>query len=291
MGSGRPRCAAASSSLRQNSAVRPGWRRAVGGALVVLVLLAAVAAGAAAGGGAGASPPSPARVYQALADAATVLLVALGVLTFAVLAWVLWSPPRAGRTPQGRPFMLRTLLFAAVLVAVAARVRLQALQRQTAAGALGHRGHAAGGAAGLLPEDVAGYAAGLVLLAVLAVLGWWRWRRTRPTSPPRPEEVLESVDAAVAELASARDPREAVVRAYAVMERAFANRGLGRRRPEAPAEYLERLLAAYPATGAACRSLTSLYHHARFSHHGVGDEMRTAAERELQSIRLVMKSV
>jgi hypothetical protein len=97
----------------------------------------------------------------------------------------------------------------------------------------------------------------------------WRPRRRRsgeapPTEPtvvePSPSEAdaevaRRALDAALAPLREPAEPREAVIEAYARMEEVLASRELGRRIPEAPREYLTRVLREQ---GMPERSLTTL---------------------------------
>ena len=86
------------------------------------------------------------------------------------------------------------------------------------------------------------------------------------------------------ELRAERDPRMAVVRAYAAMERILSQRGLGRRRHEAPFEYLERTLAVGSLPVQAATELTELFELARFSDHLIARSLRDQAIQALEDI-------
>jgi Domain of unknown function (DUF4129) len=80
------------------------------------------------------------------------------------------------------------------------------------------------------------------------------------------------------------DPRRAVIGAYALMDRVMADRALGRRRPEAPLEYLGRMTAAGYARITALGRLTRLYARARFSTHPVDRGMQDEAVDAVEAI-------
>jgi hypothetical protein len=90
--------------------------------------------------------------------------------------------------------------------------------------------------------------------------------------------------AALDELRAERDPRLAVVHAYAAMERVLSQRGLGRNPHEAPFEYLERALTAGGAPAQAALELTELFELARFSEHTIGPSLRDEALQALETI-------
>ena len=125
--------------------------------------------------------------------------------------------------------------------------------------------------------------AGLLGAAVVLVPQLMRWRPRRPHLPwrrrqlghngapavtepavvePSPadaeadaEAARDMLDAALEPLREPTDARAAVIEAYARMEQVLASRELGRRTPEAPREYLTRVLHRQ---GMPERSLTSL---------------------------------
>jgi Domain of unknown function (DUF4129) len=130
-------------------------------------------------------------------------------------------------------------------------------------------------------------------------LGGLRWRRRarkpRATGPPRivpgdePEVAREAVDAALASLLrDATDPRAAVIEAYVRMERVLAERELGRRTPEAPREYLGRVMREQGMPEASLTTLTALFEEARFSRHPIPESAPRRAARELQNARAAL---
>jgi hypothetical protein len=119
---------------------------------------------------------------------------------------------------------------------------------------------------------------GLLLLgAGLFVLA----RRRRPAAPPPSEPVAEAVvavlDDTLDDLRDERDPRRAVIAAYARMEDVMAAHGLARRPAETPYEYLARVLTDLRASESSAKRLTDLFEWAKFSTHDVTERMRLEA--------------
>jgi hypothetical protein len=130
---------------------------------------------------------------------------------------------------------------------------------------------------------------GVVSASVLLVPELRRWARARrerrtvlaargPTvgeatgadEPPDEADVLQrAIDAASAPLRDPAEPRAAVIEAYARMEQVLAERELGRRAPEAPREYLARVLHERGAPQQSLATITSLFEEARYSHHPI----------------------
>jgi hypothetical protein len=88
------------------------------------------------------------------------------------------------------------------------------------------------------------------------------------------------------DLRSERDPRRAVIAAYARMERTLASAGFPRSVAEAPLEYLGRILRDLLHTSAdAVSKLTALFERAKFSHHEIHAGMKDEAIDALVSVR------
>jgi Domain of unknown function (DUF4129) len=133
--------------------------------------------------------------------------------------------------------------------------------------------------------------------------GWrWRWRRRAWTvrdEPPTTEPALvvhdneadvarDAVEAALVSLREPADPRAAVIEAYARMEHVLAERELGRRTPEAPREYLRRVMREQGMPAESLTTLTALFEEARFSRHPIPESAPRHATRELQTARAVL---
>jgi hypothetical protein len=138
-------------------------------------------------------------------------------------------------------------------------------------------------------------AMGVLIVRALPSLG--PLRRRRATREPEPDEapaagaVSEGEDADVAQraveaalepLRDPADPRAAVIAAYARMERVLAERELGRRAPEAPREYLTRVLGERGMPERSLITLTDMFEEARFSRHRIPDSAPGRARGELE---------
>ena len=107
-----------------------------------------------------------------------------------------------------------------------------------------------------------------------------------PDLPEDPAEAVAAIlDDTLQDLYDERDPRRAVVAAYARMERALAAHGLPREQSEAPAEYLERTLEELSASASSASRLTHLFEWARFSAHPVEPGMKAEAIQALEAVR------
>ena len=107
---------------------------------------------------------------------------------------------------------------------------------------------------------------------------------------PTPAEVAAELSAVLDEslddLLAERDPRRAVIAAYARMERTLARAGLPRSVAEAPLEYLGRVLRELLHTSAeAVSKLTSLFERAKFSPHEIDRGMKDEAIDALVAVR------
>jgi Domain of unknown function (DUF4129) len=132
-------------------------------------------------------------------------------------------------------------------------------------------------------------------------LSVWRWRRRRAgtSEPPdlEPGRVAndgeagvaqQAVHAALAPLREPADPRAAVIESYARLESVLAARELGRRNPEAPREYLRRVMHKQGIPDAPLLTLTALFEEARFSRHPIPESAARRAEAELETARAAL---
>jgi len=99
------------------------------------------------------------------------------------------------------------------------------------------------------------------------------------------EALSDVLEETLDDLRNERDPRRAVIAAYARLERAVAAYGLPRRPAEAPLEYLARMLGELSVSRAAVQRLTLLFERAKFSQHEVGPEMKEQAIAALQQVQ------
>ena len=113
--------------------------------------------------------------------------------------------------------------------------------------------------------------------------------RLMPALPDEPEAEL-AVDADAARLALAEGaPRNAIVACWMQLERDAAAAGMPRAAAETSAEYVERVVAASSVDPGPIGRLAALYREARFSDHELGDEPRTLALAELNSVEAVLR--
>jgi hypothetical protein len=133
----------------------------------------------------------------------------------------------------------------------------------------------------------------------------WRGRRRRSGEPPATEPTVDepppvdaeadtevarrAVDAALVRLREPADPRGAVIDAYARMEDVLASRELGRRIPEAPREYLRRVLREQGMPERSLTTLTQLFEEARFSPHPIPTSASARARSELEIAREALR--
>ncbi|HEX6725338.1 MAG TPA: DUF4129 domain-containing protein [Gaiella sp.] len=271
-----------------------GRTLAVAAAVIVLVAVVAVASrGSTPSGAVGAHRPS-----ESFLDA-TVSLFVVGMAVATVLVAVMLS--FFGRyQPDGSPRKRRSPVQSLVTFLVA--MALLTIVVRTLAGSVGPRlrppappGTAGGGdssaaPSGYEPEFTVWPVLAVAMLAGIAVVAWWlaaRGRRqTREPLAATPAEALADVLAeTLDDLRAERDPRRAVIAAYARMERALAASGLPRHAAEAPEEYLQRILSDVAVTGRAATRLTSLFAWARFSGHDVRPEMKDEAIETLEQVQ------
>ena len=133
----------------------------------------------------------------------------------------------------------------------------------------------------------------VLIVSLLAVGGiaaaWWSAkarRRARGFDETTLAEALSDVlEETLDDLRAERDPRRAVIAAYARLERAVGAYGLPRRPAEAPLEYLARMLVELSVSRPAVRRLTLLFERAKFSQHEVGLEMKEQAIAALQQVQ------
>jgi hypothetical protein len=104
------------------------------------------------------------------------------------------------------------------------------------------------------------------------------------------EELIRAVETTIDDLRAERDPRRAVIAAYANMERMLGAHGHARRRAEAPFEYLARILRELNVRESSVRSLTRLFEYAKFSRHEIDAGMKEEAITALLAVRDDLRS-
>ena len=126
---------------------------------------------------------------------------------------------------------------------------------------------------------------GLVVTVVVSIY----WRRLHGEAWAEEAALMEAVDEVLADslddLRAERDPRRAVIRTWARMERTFAAYGVPRQEAEAPQEYVGRVLDRLGVSIFSVRRLTDLYSRAKFSPHEIGADMKDEAIDALVGLR------
>jgi Domain of unknown function (DUF4129) len=128
------------------------------------------------------------------------------------------------------------------------------------------------------------------VVVVLAALGLAAYhlsnrRRRGATGAETVALVVAEVLDDTLDLRAERDPRKAVIAAYARLERALAAHGSARKAAETPDEYLERILPRLAVGRSSIRRLTDLFTWAKFSPHEVDPKMKKEAIEALEQVR------
>jgi hypothetical protein len=272
-------------------------RRAVIAVAVVVVLLVVVGASARRPLDGGAEAP-------ALPIWPLLFVVGAGLVLGAALTAATLTP--LGRDPRERARRVRPgpltialsiLVPLAILAVIIQPVRLdrEAVPNRAPAGSHEprqprpeHPGSERGSGAAAL---AAGIAAGIVAVAAIGVVAARR-RRQRPGLDELGARAAVAAGAgdALEAIVIPADPRAAVVAAYARMEAALAQVGLGRRDSEAPREYLARFEAALGAGRGPAERLTTLFERARFSPHAIDERLRAEALGALTALRTELEA-
>jgi multisubunit Na+/H+ antiporter MnhB subunit len=270
----------------------------LGGALLVLLGLVAAASRA------HQIPGSHAGVHQPPSGVGDYLfsIIALLAVCGALVLFYIWFSERdllaRQRTRKGGTIRaLAVVLAFALLAALIARFHVhfgdalnRLANRNLTGGAkslkgLGHsKGQPTPPEFKWLPVFIA-TAGGLSVLGVIGVRSIRRSRLGLREAYLLEQEFAELVEDTLADLYAEKDPRRAIIAAYARVERIFATYGLPRDPSEAPVEYLERVLGELRASGAALRRLTGLFEWAKFSAHDVEPRMRDEAIGALLEVR------
>jgi hypothetical protein len=276
---------------------------ASGAALTALLAVVAVASHAhRPGGGTTASTPhAPTLLFDYFASAALVLFP----LGAAVVVWAM-AQGRHQRLLARESNWLRTLVSLGIMCAIlagAVYLKKQGIGHDFGGGRpqTSHSGQGRAAKPGKPPKQqpfarqpefqwaAAGVAIAIVIgLAGAGVYAYVRkrrggdaWDREAALAAALDEVLADSLD----DLRAERDPRRAVIRAYARMERTFAAYGVAREEAEAPLEYMERALDSLSVSVYSVRRLTQLFSRAKFSPHEVDAAMKDEAIEALVGLR------
>lgn len=267
------------------------------GLLVAIAVVGIASRGSTPSGEGGARGPT-----DALADIFfslyIVSVVAGGVLFLYMLALRRTALAQAGVNSRRRTWQsgigMLVLVAGALLLA-----RNMASQERGAGVALPPAIGGGGGEASSTASGANTYEAEFAWIPVLVTLGliavavfgaWWSGRvRRRARGELRGSLLAAGLAAAVDEslddLRAERDPRRAVIAAYARLEQVLGAHGLPRHASEAPLEYLRRMLGELSVSPPAARRLTDLFERAKFSQHAVGAQMKEDAIAALETVR------
>ena len=270
--------------------------RAGGAVLAVLLLLAVVALAASAGG------PATGGAGRDYVDPLATLLFVLGGVWVAAL--LVASPLMTGLTLTGgepKPRRWHGNVLAGVVFFTLILAALAVLRKLRPGGGNDDEARAETGRTATTPEDagrvptidpasIDWLVVGLVFVAALVGFSILAAVLVRPKGRSMPElearkELERMLDETLDDLHRERDPRRAVIAAYARMERSLGTYGLPRRPAEAPLEYLGRVLAELTGSAAAARRLTRLFERAKFSEHSIDARMKEDAIEAVGSVR------
>jgi Domain of unknown function (DUF4129) len=264
-------------------------------ALAVLVGIGSRPGGIELGG-----PVPPLQPFEVLVQTGLYVVIALDLLLIAGLVYVFWpSEPRQ----LNRAVKLALLMMPILLLVLT--IGLFVAAAPFGRGLVGPPSGSTSADPAALPQtnpplSTVMRSADSVLLwislgftAAVVVIGLLAWviserRRRMPgqvRASERPDTVSEAIEEGIETLLSHPDPRQAVIAAYSVMEKAFARAGRARRHFEAPLEFVGRILSSVPGAGADATKLAELFELAKFSQHEINENMRGVAVSALSNIR------
>jgi hypothetical protein len=276
--------------------------RLVAGGAALTALLAVVAVASRAhrpvGGSAATTPHAPTLLFDYVASGMLVLFP-IGVM---IVIWAM-AQGRHQKLLAGETNWLRTLTSLAIMCGLLAVAVYLSKER------IGHGhgrpthsqssvGHAAKTGTSKQPPAayhsqfrwvpavvVAGIILGLAGAAATVYIrkrrGGDEWEREAALAVALDEVLADSLD----DLRADPDPRRAVIRAYARMEKTFAAYGVPRDDSEAPLEFMARALASLSVSQHSVRRLTQLFSRAKFSPHDVDAAMKDQAIEALVGLR------
>jgi hypothetical protein len=261
-------------------------------ALVVLGLLGLVTIAATGSTSAGSDESRRAPYFLFDTAVGLALVAILAVVALLVYAFAHKTPTHFERTRGDLAAIVAILSFAVLIgtsdVPTWLQSRLSAAEEQREVGAPGENptydtGPPDRPAFSWLPLAVIVSLVGIVITA--RVLAERRRRAARLRRDEVHEDVVEVLEEALGDIRAEKDPRRAVIAAYAQLERVLAAHGLARVASETQEEYLTRILDQLDVDVRSIRRLTDLFAVAKFSQHLVDAEMREEAIETFEHLR------
>ena len=111
-----------------------------------------------------------------------------------------------------------------------------------------------------------------------------RLKRGEATEAGETSALGRAVQASIAALEAERDPRTAILRAYARMEQSFRDVEIVRARDETASEFLGRTMRRLPVSASAAAVLTERFEEVRFSTHPITEADREQALASLHRV-------
>jgi hypothetical protein len=123
-----------------------------------------------------------------------------------------------------------------------------------------------------------------ILTPAAVVIRRRRLKRDAATRAGETSAFGRAVRASIAALESERDPRTAILRAYARMEQAFRDVEIVRAADETASEFLARTTRRLPVSAGAAAALTERFEEVRFSEHPITEADREQALASLHRV-------
>ena len=278
-----------------------------GAALTALLAFVAISSHAhrPGGGSGGGSAESPTLVGDYLATIALIIMPIGAVLVVWGLANRRKQAALTGRTSWRRNLIAAGVISALLIVLVVTAENRQGRARRPAVGPT--QGAILGAPLGAkgprkavkvdtapphrprwqwLPVLVLGsLLLGIVVTTAAAVAHGRRNREALDEEAQLARALGEVLSDSLDDLRAERDPRKAVIRAYARMEKTFAAYGVPREEHETPLEYVARVLDSLRVSSFAVRRLVQLFERAKFSPHTIESSMKDDAIEALAGLR------
>lgn len=123
-----------------------------------------------------------------------------------------------------------------------------------------------------------------ILTPAAALIRRRRLKRDQAAHAEEPGALGRAVRASIAALESERDPRRAILRAYARMEQSFRDVEIVRARDETASEFLGRTMRRLRVSAGAAVALTERFEEARYSPHQITEADREQALASLHRV-------